>query len=123
MAYRLHTEELEYGPGAAAVELPALVEQVEETLMSVELSQLEQAWLAAETQADEARQALRLSEELARRQLRGEGAHEADVVTLASKVAVLRARQEEAERTASAAFDRFWSARNSAGQAANTAHA
>jgi hypothetical protein len=91
--------------------------------MSVELSQLERAWLAAETQADEARQALRLSEELARRQLRGEGAHEADVVTLASKVAVLRARQEEAERTASAAFDRFWSARNSAGQAANTAHA
>ena len=33
--------------------------------MSVELSQLERAWLAAETQADEARQALRLSEELA----------------------------------------------------------
>jgi hypothetical protein len=91
--------------------------------MSVELSQLERAWLAAETQADEARQALRLSEELARRQMRGEGAQDADVVTLVSNVAKLKARQEEAERTASAAFDRFWSARNGVGQAAASAHA
>jgi hypothetical protein len=81
--------------------------------MSVELSQLEQAWLAAESIADEARLALKRSEELARRQVRAEeGKKEAEVVVLASNVEQLKAQQEEAERTASAAFDRFWSARN-----------
>ena len=90
--------------------------------MSVELSQLEQAWLAAETMADEVKQqALRLSAELAKcRQLRGEQGQEVqDVTVLISTVEMLKAKQQEADRTASAAFDRFWTAKsNGSGKAA-----
>ena len=55
--------------------------------MSVDLSQLEQAWLAAETIADEARQqALELSEELAKR-TGGAATEGPEVSLLASRVA------------------------------------
>jgi hypothetical protein len=91
--------------------------------MSIDISQLEQAWLEAETLADEAKhEALRLSRELAmQRETRGEGGH--DVNTLVTTIEQLKARQEEAERTASAAFDRFWSAQGSRNDGGGQAYA
>ncbi len=81
--------------------------------MAIDVSQLEQAWLEAETMADEAKhEALKLSQELARqREVRGEDGQ--DVTVLVTTIETLKARQAEAERTASAAFDRFWSAHGS----------
>ena len=80
--------------------------------MSIEISQLEQAWLKAETAADEVKQeAMRLTAELAkRRPSRGEDGQ--DYKALVLSIEKLKSRQEEAERTASAAFDRYWSAQN-----------
>lgn len=80
--------------------------------MSMDLTQLEQAWLKAETAADALKhEALKASAELAKiRQARGEGGKELSV--LIATVEQLRARQEEAERTASDAFDRYWMAQS-----------
>ena len=78
--------------------------------MSSEIAQLERAWLKAEAVVDELKQeASKASAELARmRQVRGEETR--DLSARATTVEQLMARREEAERTASAAFDRYWSA-------------
>ncbi len=78
--------------------------------MSTEIAQLEQAWLQAETAADALKhKALKASAELARmRQAPGENGK--DFSVLVATVEQLEARQQEAERTASAAFDRYWMA-------------
>ncbi len=83
--------------------------------MSIDIAQLEQAWLKAETAADELKQeTTRASNELARkRQARGEDGQ--DWAVLAATVEQLKVRQEEAERTASAAFDRYWLAQGNGG--------
>ncbi|MEM9355143.1 MAG: hypothetical protein AAGB04_02930 [Pseudomonadota bacterium] len=67
--------------------------------MATNISQLEQDWLAAEAMADEIKAKAR--------QLRGNG--EIDVSI--GDVEELKAKQNEAERAASEAFDRLWSAR------------
>lgn len=79
--------------------------------MSINHSELEHAWLQAETAAEEAKHAaLRASEELERR--RGAKARKSnDITILLTNVEEARARQDEAERTASAAFDRLWQAK------------
>ena len=79
--------------------------------MSMELAQLEQAWLQAETAADALKQdVLRATAELARMRL-ARGEDQKDWGVLAATVEQLKARQEEAEKTASAAFDHYWVAR------------
>ncbi|MCL4764764.1 MAG: hypothetical protein KJZ80_00845 [Hyphomicrobiaceae bacterium] len=90
--------------------------------MSNELAQLEQAWLEAETAADELKQeATKASDELARkRQARSEDGQ--DCTVLAATIEQLKARQEEAERKASAAFDRYWVAQGN-GRNAGSAYA
>ena len=90
--------------------------------MSIEISQLEQAWLKAETAADELKhEASKASAELARMRLaRGENGK--DFGSLAVMIEQRKARQEEAERTASAAFDRYWSAQSS-GRESGSAYA
>lgn len=67
--------------------------------MATNISQLEQDWLAAEAMADEIKAKAR--------ELRGEGEIEITVGTAED----LNAKQAEAERAASEAFDRLWSAR------------
>jgi len=78
--------------------------------MAVNIAQLEQAWLEAETAADAAkREAVRASEELARRDAKVVDA--AEVRVLMSTVEQAKQRQDQAERKASAAFDRLWQAK------------
>jgi hypothetical protein len=78
--------------------------------MSMDIVQLEQAWLQAETAADAAkREAMRASEELARRNSKVVDATEIKV--LLSTVEQAKLRQDQAERTASAAFDQLWQAK------------
>ena len=76
--------------------------------MSTDIAQLEQAWLQAETAADALKnEALKASAELARMRKAAAG-NGKDLSTLVATIEQLKARQEEAERTASAAFDRYW---------------
>ncbi len=78
--------------------------------MSSDVAQLEQAWLQAETAADALKQeALKAHAELARMQ-QALGRNGNDLSVLVASVEQLKARQEEAERAASAAFDRYWTA-------------
>ena len=78
--------------------------------MSNDIALLEQAWLKAETTVDEMKQAARTATaELAKmRQARGENGDEFSV--LVAMIEQLETRQQEAEQTASAAFDRYWMA-------------
>jgi hypothetical protein len=79
--------------------------------MSMTLVQLEQAWLQAEAIADEARrEAERMSGELAERNR--QVADMAEMKILLGSVEQAKARRDEADRVASAAFDRFWSAKD-----------
>lgn len=79
--------------------------------MSMEIAQLEQAWLQAEAIADEAkREAARVNDELANRNR--QVADMAEVKILLGSVEQAKARRDEADRVASAAFDRFWSAKD-----------
>ena len=76
--------------------------------MTIDISQLEKAWLKAETAADEVKhEAMRVKAEL---EQHGRGENGNDYGKLIVIVEQLEARREEAERTASAAFDRYWSA-------------
>ena len=67
--------------------------------MAPNISQLEQDWLAAEALADQIKAQAR--------QLRGDGEIEISI----GEVEELNARHVQAERAASEAFDRLWSAR------------
>ena len=67
--------------------------------MAMNITKLEQDWLAAEAMADEIKARAR--------QLRGNGEIEVSI----GEVEELNAKQDEAERAASEAFDRLWSAR------------
>ena len=80
--------------------------------MSTEIAQLERAWLQAEAAADALKhEASKASAELARvRQT--PGANGKDFSVLVATIEQLKTRQEEAERTASAAFDRYWTAQS-----------
>jgi len=90
--------------------------------MSIDISQLEQAWLRAETAADEVKsEARRLKLELEQRHGRGENTR--DYGKLIVTVEQLKARQEEAERTASAAFDRYWLAQSNGSRESGSAYA
>jgi hypothetical protein len=87
--------------------------------MSINIAQLEQAWLQAETMADVAkREALRASDELQVRNAKVVDA--AEVKILMSTVEQARSRQADAERRASAAFDLLWQAK---GQGQQSLHA
>lgn len=90
--------------------------------MSIDIAQLERAWLQAETAADALKhEALKASAELARmRQAPGENGKDYDL--LVATIEQLKMRQEEAERTASAAFDRYWTAQGN-GRDAGSAYA
>jgi len=67
--------------------------------MATNISQLEQDWLAAEAMADQIKAQAK--------QLRGEG----EINVSIGEADKLNAKQMEAERAASEAFDRLWSAR------------
>lgn len=78
--------------------------------MQIDISQLEQAWLKAETAADEAkREAARASGELQAKNSKVVDAGEIKI--LLSTVQQAKDRQDEADRMASAAFDRLWQAK------------
>ena len=87
--------------------------------MSINIAQLEQAWLHAETMADAAkRDALRANDELQIRNAKIVDA--AEVKILLSTVEQAKIRQADAERKASAAFDLLWQAK---GQGQQSIHA
>lgn len=87
--------------------------------MSIDIAQLEQAWLQAETMADLAkREAMSASDELQRRNTKVVDAAEVKILMITADQA--RARQVEAERKASAAFDLLWQAK---GEGQQSAHA
>jgi hypothetical protein len=78
--------------------------------MAVNIAQLEQAWLEAETAADAAkREAMRASEELARRNSKVVDA--AEIKILLSTAEQAKQRRDQAEQVASAAFDQLWQAK------------
>lgn len=79
--------------------------------MSLNLAQLEQTWLQAEAQADEAkREAKLVSEELQRQNGKVVDASQVKILMVTAEQA--RSRQAEAERRASAAFDLLWQAKS-----------
>ena len=79
--------------------------------MSINIAQLEQSWLQAEAQADAAKREVRTAVDELQRQ-NGKVVDAAQVKILLSTAEQARARQAEAERTASAAFDRLWQAKS-----------
>jgi len=87
--------------------------------MSINIAQLEQAWLQAETLADAAkREAAEANTELQRRNAKVVDA--AEVKILMTTIEQAKQRQVEAERKASAAFDLLWQAK---GQGQQSLHA
>ena len=87
--------------------------------MSINIAHLEQSWLQAEALADKAkREVMIVAEELQRNN--GKVVDAAQVKILLSTADQARARQAEADRTASAAFDLLWQAK---GQGQQSVHA
>ena len=79
--------------------------------MSLNIAQLEQSWLQAEAQADEAkREAKIVSEELHRQNGKVVDAGHIKILMVTAEQA--RTKQAEAERKASAAFDLLWQAKS-----------
>lgn len=79
--------------------------------MSLNIAQLEQSWLQAETIADEAKREARLvTEELQRHN--GKVVDAAQIKILMTTAELAKSRQVEAERDASAAFDLLWQAKS-----------
>lgn len=91
--------------------------------MSVDIRELEKAWLEAETQADEAKRAARrYDDELKRRNAKAKDGGEIKV--LVSSFEEAKAKQEQAERSACDAFDKLWQAKSKGDPAsASTAYA
>ena len=90
--------------------------------MSINIAQLEQAWLQAETMADVAkREAMRASSELQVRNTKVVDATEVKI--LLTTVEQAKVRQADAERKASAAFDLLWQAKGHQGQGQQSIHA
>ena len=87
--------------------------------MSDNIAQLEQAWLAAEAKADEAKREVKLAtEQLRDRNTKVVDAAEIKMLTILTEQA--RTRQAEADKQASAAFDALWVAK---GQGQHSLHA
>ena len=79
--------------------------------MSINIAQLEQSWLQAEAQADVAkREVKQATDDLQRNN--GKVVDAAQVKILMYTAEQARARQADAERTASAAFDLLWQAKS-----------
>lgn len=79
--------------------------------MRLEVAQLEQAWLQAEAIADEAKKEAERAK-LALHKHNGKVVDASAVRVLLTTVEQAKQRQEEAEQVASAAFDKFWQARD-----------
>jgi hypothetical protein len=79
--------------------------------MSTKVQQLEQAWLMAEAIADQARHEALQADEAVKNQTTAV-AGGTEVTVLLSTAEELHARHEQAERTASEAFDRLWQAQS-----------
>ena len=79
--------------------------------MDGDIGRLEQAWIEAETRADHIRElaleAERIAEELKSTKDRAGN----EVTVLLTKAEQLHARHQQAERSASEAFDRLWHAK------------
>lgn len=79
--------------------------------MSITIAQLEQSWLQAEALADEAKRAVKMATD--QLQLHnGKVVDAGQVKILMSTAEQARQRQVEADRTASAAFDLLWQAKD-----------
>lgn len=76
--------------------------------MGLNLTQLEQDWLAAESMADRLKdEAKRLDAEL---KSRSDASNDNEITVLLTKAEILNAKHELADRAAREAFDRFWTA-------------
>lgn len=81
--------------------------------MSYEINMLEEAWLKAESDADQVKkEALQIEVVLSGGRRREP---EADIADLRSKAECLRAQIAQAEQAAEEAFDRLWSAKGMTG--------
>ncbi|CAN0492453.1 unnamed protein product [Phaeothamnion confervicola] len=79
--------------------------------MSINVAHLEQSWLQAEALADVAKREVKVAvDELQRQNGKVVEASQVKILLLTADQA--RARQAEAERTASAAFDLLWQAKS-----------
>jgi hypothetical protein len=79
--------------------------------MSINIAQLEQSWLQAEALADVAKREVKVAVDEFQRQ-NGKVVDAAQVKILLMTAEQARARQAEAERSASAAFDLLWQAKS-----------
>jgi NADPH-dependent 7-cyano-7-deazaguanine reductase QueF-like protein len=79
--------------------------------MSINVAHLEQSWLQAEALADVAKREVKVAVDELQRQ-NGKVVEANQVKVLLSSADQARARQAEAERTASAAFDLLWQAKS-----------
>jgi hypothetical protein len=79
--------------------------------MSIDLVHLEQSWLQAEALADVAKREAKVAVDELQRQ-NGKIVDAAQVKILLHTADQARARQAEAERSASAAFDLLWQAKS-----------
>jgi len=79
--------------------------------MSLNIAQLEQSWLQAEAQADEAkREVKQVADELQRQNGKVVDASQVKILLVTAEQA--RSKQAEADRKASAAFDLLWQAKS-----------
>jgi hypothetical protein len=79
--------------------------------MASDVERLEQAWIEAETTADHIRELAREAERIADELKRTTDRNGNDVTVLLSKAEHLHARHQQAEKSASEAFDRLWQAK------------
>ncbi len=79
--------------------------------MSINIAQLEQSWLQAEALADVAKREVKVVVDQLQRQ-NGKVVDAAQVKVLLITAEQARAKQAEAERSASAAFDLLWQAKS-----------
>ena len=87
--------------------------------MSVNIAQLEQAWIQAETIADRAKREASVAwDEVQRRNAKIVDATEMKILLVTAEQ--LKVRQADAEKKASAAFDLLWQAK---GQGQQSVHA
>ena len=79
--------------------------------MSINIVQLEQSWLQAEALADVAKREVKVAAEQLQRQ-NGKVVDASQVKILLITAEEARAKQAEADRSASAAFDLLWQAKS-----------
>ncbi|MEM7775939.1 MAG: hypothetical protein AAF732_10045 [Pseudomonadota bacterium] len=86
--------------------------EIQQTVVSNEVSNLEQVWIEAEARADRAKYRANQAQQAIAELSSLAGRNNGEVTLLVSEAERLVARRDKAEQEAVAAFDRFWKAKS-----------